>query len=271
MELDSEILKKLGAAFPEEEIGFLPKAQSNGKALGLAFVDARTVMRRLDQVVGPSNWSFDFDLLDPHGKMVRGKLTVCGVTKCDAGQADREDEPLKSAVSDALKRCGVHFNIGRYIYELPQTWAPYDAQKRRWIEEPKLDPAAVRRALQICGVEAASRPLPAAGNGARPGGAPATGGAAGAPRANTWSPSSSGNERAHCAVTNAEQAPPPVEAPPPMDEAPATGLFDGAGTDKAVCATCHEPVSEKVVKWCQDRRYGKTLCPKHQPKPGHAQ
>jgi len=152
MEFTREVLEALGAPFPDDEIEFLPRATSNGKALGLPYIDARSVMRRLDAVLGPGNWSFDFDLLSPDGKMVRGKLTVLGVTKCDAGEAATEDEILKSAVSDALKRCAVHFGIGRYLYYLPRLWAPYDAQRRQFTETPRLAPAAVERALAICGV-----------------------------------------------------------------------------------------------------------------------
>jgi hypothetical protein len=162
MEFTREVLDALGAAFPDDEIEFLPRAQSGGKALGLPYIDARSVMRRLDAVVGPGNWSFDFDLLSPEGKMVKGRLTVLGVTKCDAGEAAAEDEVLKSAVSDALKRCAVHFGIGRYLYYLPRVWAPYDAQKRRFTEPPRLDRSAVERALAICGISAGaagSRPV----------------------------------------------------------------------------------------------------------------
>src|SRR5919199_1315635 len=157
-EFTREIVDALGAPFPEDEIEFLPRATSGGKALGLAYIDARSVMRRLDAVVGPANWSFDFDVLSPDGKMVKGRLTVLGVTKCDAGEAAGEDEILKSAVSDALKRCAVHFGIGRYLYYLPRTWAPFDAQKRRFVEPPRLDPAAVQRALAICGISSAPEP-----------------------------------------------------------------------------------------------------------------
>ncbi len=152
MEFTREIQDALNAAFPEDEVEFLPRAHSNGKALGLAYIDARSVMRRLDAVVGAGNWSFDFDVLSPDGKMVRGKLTVCGVTKCDAGEANTEDELLKSAVSDALKRTAVHFGVGRYLYYLPRTWAPYDSQRRTWAEQPRLAPQAVEKALAMCGV-----------------------------------------------------------------------------------------------------------------------
>lgn len=157
MEFTREIQDGLAAPFSEDEIEFLPRAQSGGKALGLAYIDARAVMNRLDAVVGPAGWSFDFEPVTPDGKMVKGRLTVLGVTKCDAGEASTEDEILKSAVSDALKRCAVHFGIGRYLYYLPRVWAPYDAQKRRFTETPRLERSAVEHALRVCGVAAGSR------------------------------------------------------------------------------------------------------------------
>lgn len=151
--LTPAVLQALAAPFGEEELEFLPRGQANGKALALPYIDARSVMRRLDEVVGPANWSFDFDLLSDDGKRVRGRLTVCGVTKCDAGEAGPEDEPLKAAVSDALKRCAVHFGVGRYLYYLPRTWLPFDAQKRRFSEAPRLPAQAVDQALSRCGLD----------------------------------------------------------------------------------------------------------------------
>jgi hypothetical protein len=148
MDFTPEITEALAAPFSEDEVDFLPRGSANGKARALPYIDARSVMRRLDAVVGPGNWSFDFDLLSTTGKMVKGKLTVLGVTKYDAGESNDEGEPLKSAVSDAIKRTAVHFGIGRYLYYLPAQWAAYDPQKRRFIETPRLDPATVERALR---------------------------------------------------------------------------------------------------------------------------
>ncbi len=148
MDFTPEITEALAAPFADDEVDFLPRGAANGKARALPYIDARSVMRRLDAVVGPGNWSFDFDLLSTTGKMVKGKLTVLGVTKCDAGESSDEGEPLKSAVSDSIKRAAVHFGIGRYLYYLPAQWAAYDPQKRRFIETPRLDPATVDRALR---------------------------------------------------------------------------------------------------------------------------
>jgi hypothetical protein len=221
-----EITAALGAAFPLDEIEFLPRAQSNGKALALAYIDARSVMRRLDAAVGPANWSFDFDLLDQQGKMVKGRLTVLGVTKCDAGEAAQEDEPLKSAVSDALKRCAVHFGVGRYLYYLPRVWAPYDAQKRRFTETPRLEARMVEDALRICGVGTAE---------ARP----------------------SGQERAAAAVRSAER--PLAPAGEPESSGDRAAKFTGR---KDVCAgdRCGTKLTERQAA-VSIQAFGEPLCP----------
>jgi hypothetical protein len=146
--LDQQVLARLGAPWPPAEVQFVPGSTKDGRALALAYIDARQVMSRLDQVVGPGNWSFAFDPLTPDGRLVRGKLTICGVTKEDAGQGD----DLKGAVSDALKRSAVHFGVGRYLYHLPQNWFPLNG--KRWAQQPTVSPAAVARALALCGFEA---------------------------------------------------------------------------------------------------------------------
>ncbi len=159
VEFTREIAQALSGAFPDGEVEFLPRAVSGNRALALPYIEARDVMRRLDSVVGPAGWSFDFDVLSDDGRRVKGRLTVLGVTKCDAGEASTEDETLKSAVSDALKRCAVHFGIGRYLYYIPRFWASYDSQKRQWTDRPCIPAEDLDRALQCCGAEA-SRPIP---------------------------------------------------------------------------------------------------------------
>jgi len=146
--------------FPVETMEFLPRQASGGRALALPYIEARDVMRRLDEVVGPENWSFEFDLLDDKGRLVRGRLTVLGSTKWDAGEASSEDELLKSAVSDALKRCGVHFGIGRYLYYLPRIWAAYDSQKKTWAQRPSYSSAQIAEALSLSGAQPLSEAQP---------------------------------------------------------------------------------------------------------------
>uniref|UniRef100_A0A6H1ZGX2 Putative Rad52/22 double-strand break repair protein n=1 Tax=viral metagenome TaxID=1070528 RepID=A0A6H1ZGX2_9ZZZZ len=119
-----DIHKKLSAEFPEAEVKQKKQATSKDgqHVLMVAYIDARSVMNRLDSVVGPENWSYDW-VLQVDGS-VKGVLTIHGVTKCDRGEVESPEEAtaMKGAVSDALKRAGVLFGIGRYLYERDKRW-----------------------------------------------------------------------------------------------------------------------------------------------------
>ena len=137
--LTKEVWEKLSAPFPEEEIEWKVAKVFKGRGIALVvpYISARSVMDRLDEVVGPDGWSFDFELL-PDGT-VKGKLTVLGVTKCDRGDIGGEDSTgTKGSTSDALKRCGVLFGIGRYLYRAPRQYLKYDEKAEKLLEKPKL-------------------------------------------------------------------------------------------------------------------------------------
>jgi hypothetical protein len=87
------------------------------------YVTARTVMNRLDSVLGPESWSDSYR--EPNDTSVVCTLTVTlpdgrVVSKSDAGgaagMADAGDDD-KSAYSDAFKRAAVKFGVGRYLYK----------------------------------------------------------------------------------------------------------------------------------------------------------
>lgn len=106
----------LSADFDPSEVKLLPKGGRQIK-----YVTARTVMNRLDDVLGPENWSDEYL---PRDKSVVCKLTIIlpdgrTVTKADAGgfagMSDAGDDE-KSGFSDAFKRTAAKFGIGRYLY-----------------------------------------------------------------------------------------------------------------------------------------------------------
>lgn len=109
------------------------KGGANARAQLVAYISARAVAERLDEVVTPGGWSFDWTPLhvDAAGDVqtARGALTIYGVTKSDLGTASNF-EASKGCVSDALKRCAVLWGIGRYLYALPQVWVTLDAHGR---------------------------------------------------------------------------------------------------------------------------------------------
>jgi hypothetical protein len=137
MTLTKELKEKLVSPFDASEVKFKPVAVKDGKALALPYVDARTILDRLDDTIGFENWQDEYEVISPN--QVICKLTIYGTTKSDAGEASNEDkEPLKSAVSDALKRAAVKFGVGRYLYRSPKIWCKFDEKKREFIEKPDL-------------------------------------------------------------------------------------------------------------------------------------
>lgn len=124
----NEVFERLAAPFPPDEVGWKVQATNRDRTRGLvvAYVDARTVLDRLDEVVGPEGWQDAYEVLadrEHDGTRVvevKCRLTVLGVTKEDVGEGDT----LKAAFSDALKRAAVKFGVGRYLYRLEKLWVP---------------------------------------------------------------------------------------------------------------------------------------------------
>ncbi len=67
----SSIWEDLSAPFPEDVVSWRAQTLSKNadKALALCYIDARDVMRRLDEVVGPQNWQDRYE--------VHGDKTIC--------------------------------------------------------------------------------------------------------------------------------------------------------------------------------------------------
>lgn len=131
---------KLAAPFDPEKISWRVGSTTADKKKGmaLAYVDARDVMARLDEVCGPGGWQCRY----PHA----GQKTVCEiginltandwqsvshaaidpigvqwVWKSD-GAGDTDFEADKGALSDAFKRAAVRWGIGRYLYDMAAPW-----------------------------------------------------------------------------------------------------------------------------------------------------
>lgn len=130
-------LHRLAEPFPVNKIHWRVGATTQDKAKGiaLAYIDARDVMKRLDDVCG-------------HLWQCRYPFPGCceiGVKPGDewiwrgngAGETNVEGE--KGQFSDAFKRAGVMWGIGRYLYALPNVWV--ELNERRQITQPPELPA----------------------------------------------------------------------------------------------------------------------------------
>lgn len=124
MTLD-EIYKALKRPFEEKQISWRVGSTNSDKTQGiaLAYIDARDVMERLDNVMG-LDWQCKYSHADQKTICDLG-LLIDGEWIWRAGGAgDSDIEAEKGAVSDAFKRAAVLFGVGRYLYSLPNQWFP---------------------------------------------------------------------------------------------------------------------------------------------------
>lgn len=135
MEINA-IIRELSEPFPAEAIHWraqqvAQKGQNAGKAaLALAYLDSRDVQDRLDRVTG-GMWQAEH--FDCGGGKLGCKIGILigdhWVWKSD-GAGDTDIEAQKGAFSGAFKRAAVHWGIGRYLYDLGNTWVPCESWQK---------------------------------------------------------------------------------------------------------------------------------------------
>ena len=147
---EKSIMQALGQPWPAQDIKWLLRTTSKKRAkndkgrmvypegtrgMFLAYIDARMAAQRLDDVFGPFNWETSFQILDEAKHIIECTVTITTphnnrrISKMDVGypNSDNDDEPMKSAYSDAFKRACVMWGIGRFLYDMEERWLPIDA------------------------------------------------------------------------------------------------------------------------------------------------
>lgn len=108
------------------------------KATALAYLDAREVYKRLDDVCGVGGWQ-DKIIEINGGFICELSILVDNVWVTKSDTADLTDiEAIKGGASSALKRAAAVWGIGRYLYYLPKVWVAYDSQWKQLKEQPQL-------------------------------------------------------------------------------------------------------------------------------------
>ncbi len=140
------LVEHLRAPFPPTEIKFLPKSPvQRGDAwicLALPYADKRAYEDRLNALV-PGRWSTPAmtPLVAGNKLVIPVTLVICEIAHTDVGEAfltslSRKGEPREEenaateAYSQAFRRACAQVGLGRYLYDLPKAWVPYDPQKR---------------------------------------------------------------------------------------------------------------------------------------------
>lgn len=168
MKTAEQIQAELCEPFAADVIGWKPQSVSGSRAMAVAYIDARDVENRLDEVVGIANWSDNYEELPSGAVRCTLSLRIDGewVSKQDVGgESEQKDvhDRVKACHSDALKRAAVKWGIGRYLYSLPQSWVDYDAQKRQIVNPPKLPPHALPKAKQQAAQQQSPQAAPPVG------------------------------------------------------------------------------------------------------------
>ena len=129
-------MEQLTKPFPEKDIEW--RVQSNGWsgdkpwAMVLAYVTARAIQDRLDEVFGAFNWKDEY-------KHITGGV-LCSISIKDNngewvskqdGSPETQVEAFKGGISKAMVRCAVKWGIGRYLYKLPITFAECSATPQK--------------------------------------------------------------------------------------------------------------------------------------------
>jgi hypothetical protein len=132
-----DIQAELAAEFPRDAVHWRVQGspyERNGEwsAMALAYIDARDVMDRLDEVCHASGWQSEFTETPSGRVLCRLGLNIQGewIWKTD-GAGGTQVEADKGGVSDALKRAAVQWGIGRYLYRLPAPWVPCEVNQKR--------------------------------------------------------------------------------------------------------------------------------------------
>jgi hypothetical protein len=127
----TDTLNKLARPFDVKKISWRVGATSKDKtkAIALAYIDARDVMKRLDDVFG-MNWQCKYSHAETKTICEIGVLIDSVWIWRSGGAGDTDIEAEKGAISDAFKRAAVLFGIGRYLYNLPNEWVAIDEYKK---------------------------------------------------------------------------------------------------------------------------------------------
>jgi hypothetical protein len=133
-----DYLKALQKPFPASDIEWrvdhASKTPTGAKVLVLAYVTNRAIMERLDEVFGIAGWKNEYREWRDKGVMciVSCKINDEWIAKADGADATNI-EATKGGFSASMKRTAVQWGIGRYLYNLEQTWIPILANGKNFI------------------------------------------------------------------------------------------------------------------------------------------
>jgi len=110
-ETPADLSRKLTEPFAVQDVHFKPQVVKGNRALAIAYIDARAVMDRLDEVVGLANWQDNYTVLADNSVMCRLKVRIgrAWITKVDVGSPSEQPDGgdrMKARGERCLEACG---------------------------------------------------------------------------------------------------------------------------------------------------------------------
>lgn len=135
--------EQLEKPFLDDELEFRVGATNSDKTKGLAlaYIQARAIQNRLDEVVGIENWRVSYKEING-GFLAKLELKINNEWIAKEDGANVTDyEAIKGGISSAFKRAASVWGIGRYLYEIESQWLPIEQKGKVYIfkETPKLN------------------------------------------------------------------------------------------------------------------------------------
>lgn len=135
--------EQLEKPFLDDELEFRVGATTSDKTKGLAlaYIQARAIQNRLDEVVGIENWRISYKEING-GFLAKLELKINNEWIAKEDGANVTDyEAIKGGISSAFKRAASVWGIGRYLYEIESQWLPIEQKGKAYIfkETPKLN------------------------------------------------------------------------------------------------------------------------------------
>ena len=135
--------EQLEKPFLDDELEFRVGATNSDKTKGLAlaYIQARAIQNRLDEIVGIENWRVSYKEING-GFLAKLELKINNEWIAKEDGANVTDyEAIKGGISSAFKRAASVWGIGKYLYEIESQWLPIEQKGKAYIfkENPKLN------------------------------------------------------------------------------------------------------------------------------------
>ena len=142
----ADVLLRLEEPFDKDEVKWLVAATSRDGRKGRVtpYANPRAYTDRLNEVLTASGWTRQYTVhtISPVTRLKKDKtiqtgkvLVTCTVTiagiGCHSGSGEEwadDEKAMTSAEAQAFKRACSCFGLGRYLYNLPETWVDLDGQ-----------------------------------------------------------------------------------------------------------------------------------------------